>query len=178
MRIAVGIAGAFILLAGSRVRPPKALPGNYQVRGQNLDGSAYSGTAEIVATSETTCRIVWKTGGTTANGICMRNGDSFAAGYVLGESVGLVVYKMNAAWDACDDTSGRMWRAREAPARLRTRTGQVTALFGASSPHTPERRRVAGSTAMPMECGQPKGKAARALTLLAARPSISRIILI
>jgi hypothetical protein len=96
MRIAGGIAGAFILLAGVASASAQSLPGNYQVEGKNLDGSAYSGTAEIVATSETTCRIVWKTGGTTANGICMRNGDSFAAGYVLGESVGLVVYKMNA----------------------------------------------------------------------------------
>lgn len=94
MKIAVGIAGAFILLVGVASASAQSLPGNYQVEGKNLDGSAYSGTAEIVATSETTCRIAWKTG-RAANGICMRNGDSFTAGYVLGESVGLVVYKMN-----------------------------------------------------------------------------------
>jgi hypothetical protein len=70
------------------------LPGKYNVEGKNLDGSAYSGTAEITATSETTCRIHWETGGTTSDGICMRNGNAFAAGYVLNEAVGLVVYRM------------------------------------------------------------------------------------
>ena len=108
MKIAVGIAGAFILLAGVASASAQSLPGNYRVEGKNLDGSAYSGTAEIVATSETTCRIAWKTGGTTAAGICMRNGDSFAAGYVLGEAIGLVVYKMmpdgtlEGAWTIAD----------------------------------------------------------------------------
>jgi hypothetical protein len=70
------------------------VPGKYSVEGKNLDGSVYSGTAEIIATSETTCRIRWQTGSTTSEGICMRNGNAFAAGYVMGDSIGLVVYKM------------------------------------------------------------------------------------
>jgi len=70
------------------------VPGKYSVEGKNLDGSAYSETAEIIATSETTCRIRWQTGSTTSKGICMRNGNAFAAGYVMGDSIGLVVYKM------------------------------------------------------------------------------------
>jgi hypothetical protein len=86
----------------------QSLPGKYQVEGKNLDGSAYSGTAEIVATSEVTCRITWQTGSTTSEGICMRNGTSFAAGYALGESIGLVVYEMKpdgsleCAWTIAD----------------------------------------------------------------------------
>jgi hypothetical protein len=35
-----------------------------------------------------------ETGGTTSEGIWMRNGNSFVAGYVLGDSIGLVVYEM------------------------------------------------------------------------------------
>ena len=70
------------------------MPGKYSVEGKNLDGSAYSGTAEIIATSETTCGIRWQTGSTTSEGICMRNGNAFAAGYVMGDSIGLVVCKM------------------------------------------------------------------------------------
>lgn len=78
--------------------------GRYQVQGTNFNGSPYSGEAEIQLTSETTCNIAWITGSTTSTGICMRNGDSFAAGYVMGDKVGLVVYKlmpdgsMNGLW--------------------------------------------------------------------------------
>ena len=38
--------------------------------------------------------IEWTTGPTTSQGICMRNDDAFAAGYVLGDEIGLVVYKV------------------------------------------------------------------------------------
>ena len=68
--------------------------GTYAVEGTNLDGSAYSGTATITLTSETTCVIEWKTGDTTSEGICMLHEDAFAAGYVLDDAVGLIVYKV------------------------------------------------------------------------------------
>ena len=67
------------------------LGGRYTVDGTNFDGSRYGGTAEIAVTSDTTCTIAWQTG-STANGICMRNGDTFAASYVMGSAVGLVIY--------------------------------------------------------------------------------------
>ena len=68
--------------------------GTYNVEGTNLDGSTYGGTATIELTSETTCSIEWNTGSTTSNGICMLYGDAFAAGYVLGDAVGLIVYQV------------------------------------------------------------------------------------
>ena len=68
--------------------------GRYTVQGSNLNGSTYSGEATITLTSATTCEIVWKTGSSESNGICMRNDDSFAAGYVLQDAVGLVIYKV------------------------------------------------------------------------------------
>ena len=94
MKLAVGVAGAFLFLLGAATASAQGLPGKYQVDGKNPDGSTYSGTAQIVATSENTCRIAWKTGGSTSEGICMRNDNSFAAGYVLGDAIGLVVYKI------------------------------------------------------------------------------------
>lgn len=94
MKIAVRIVSALILVASFTSASAGGLPGKYQVAGKNADGSPYSGTAEIVATSETTCRIAWQTGSTTSQGICMRNGNSFAASYALGNSIGLVVYQM------------------------------------------------------------------------------------
>lgn len=87
-----------LLLGAAFVTPAQAQTvraGTYNVEGTNLDGSAYKGTANISLTSETTCAIEWKTGSTTSNGICMLYGDSFAAGYVLGKAVGLVVYTVN-----------------------------------------------------------------------------------
>ena len=68
--------------------------GVYDVLGKNPDGSSYKGTATIEVTSANTCRITWQTGSSSSNGICMRNRASFAAGYVLGDKVGLVVYEM------------------------------------------------------------------------------------
>ena len=73
----------------------QSIGGVYDVVGTNFNGSQYSGTAEIVLTSQTTCVIRWVTGGSTSEGICMRNNDAFAAAYKLGNDVGLVVYKVN-----------------------------------------------------------------------------------
>jgi hypothetical protein len=68
--------------------------GVYNVKGTNLNGSPYSGTAEIRVISDTTCEIVWVTGSTTSQGICMRYGPAFSAGYVMGDLVGLVIYQI------------------------------------------------------------------------------------
>ena len=68
--------------------------GRYTVQGTNLNGSTYGGEAEITLTSETTCEIKWTTESTESFGICMRNDDSFAAGYKLGDEIGLVIYKV------------------------------------------------------------------------------------
>lgn len=68
--------------------------GLYSVKGTNLDGSPYGGKAEIKITSNTTCEIHWITGPTTSSGLCMRNDDAFAAGYVMDDkSIGLIIYK-------------------------------------------------------------------------------------
>lgn len=84
------------LICAVSVMPAAAqsIGGSYSVAGTNFDGSPYSGTAEITLTSETTCVIEWTTGSTTSQGICMRNDSAFAAGYVLGDEIGLVVYKV------------------------------------------------------------------------------------
>jgi hypothetical protein len=104
MKIAFRIVSALLLLASLTSASAAGLPGKYQVAGKNADGSAYAGTAEIVATSETTCRISWQTGSSTSEGICMRNGNSFAASYALGDSIGLVVYQMKS-----DGTLEGLW---------------------------------------------------------------------
>lgn len=70
------------------------LGGEYTVKGTNLDGSSYKGTAEIVITSNTTCEIRWVTAGRESVGICMPNGNALAAAYVMDDAVGLVIYRV------------------------------------------------------------------------------------
>ncbi len=72
----------------------QSIGGQYRVEGTNFDGSPYSGQAEIILTSDTSCDIRWITNSTEAGGICMRNDNSFAAGYKLGDEIGLVIYKI------------------------------------------------------------------------------------
>lgn len=78
--------------------------GRFDVKGTNLDGSPYGGTAQITRVSDTTCTIVWQTGGTTSRGICMRQGDVFVAGYKLGDAVGLAVYRWRNGNELLDGT--------------------------------------------------------------------------
>ena len=88
------LASALLGLIMTAPVSAQSIGGSYSVDGTNFDGTKYGGTAEVILTSETTCVIKWTTGGSTSEGICMRNGDAFAAGYVLGDEIGLVVYKV------------------------------------------------------------------------------------
>lgn len=72
----------------------QSIGGTYTVAGTNFDGSKYGGEATITLTSDTICTIHWETGGSSSDGICMRNDDAFSAGYVMGKEIGLVVYKV------------------------------------------------------------------------------------
>jgi hypothetical protein len=88
----LGVAAAIVFSSGAHAVD---IGGSYRVVGKNPNGSEYSGTAEIVVTTGNTCRITWVTGGTTSQGICMRNGIAFAASYVLGNDIGLIIYEVN-----------------------------------------------------------------------------------
>ena len=86
------VAGA--LVAGlNGAAAAQSIGGEYRVEGTNFDGSRYSGTAQITITSNTTCRITWRTGA-EANGICMRSDDVLSAGYQMGKTLGLVIYRL------------------------------------------------------------------------------------
>ena len=82
----------------------QSIGGVYTVAGTNFDGTPYTGEAEITLTSETTCVIQWKTGTSTSDGICMRNGDAFSTAYILQDQIGLVTYKVEE-----DGTLNGLW---------------------------------------------------------------------
>ena len=102
----VALAATLTLAAPASAEP--RVGGKYKVTGTNFDGSPYSGTAEITASSNSTCRIVWNTGGSTSTGFCMRDDSSLAAAYQMGKSIGLVIYtiqpdgKLNGVWTIAD----------------------------------------------------------------------------
>jgi len=94
--VRTAVLAATCLAASVATAAAQGLGGTYRASGKNFDGSGYSGTAEIIITSDTTCRIRWVTGATTSQGICMRSGSVFAASYRLGNAVGLVIYEITA----------------------------------------------------------------------------------
>ncbi|CAN7615048.1 hypothetical protein LJR235_004550 [Pararhizobium sp. LjRoot235] len=49
------------------------------------------GTAAITLANETTCVIEGDTAGVKSTGVCMLNGNAFAAADVLGDALGLIV---------------------------------------------------------------------------------------
>jgi hypothetical protein len=103
-----GLTTAFAALLLASPAFAQDVGGTYKVKGTNFDGSAYSGTAKITSSSNSTCRIEWKTGGSTSAGFCMLAGDALAAAYKLNDSVGLVLYKLesdgtlNGVWTIAD----------------------------------------------------------------------------
>ena len=97
LNIAALVVGA-ALMATPALADPEVRAGEYTAKGTNFDGSSYSGTAHIAITSNSTCSITWKTGSATSStseGICMRDADSLAAAYKMGDAVGLIIYKIN-----------------------------------------------------------------------------------
>lgn len=98
------IAAALLACIAATPVSAQAIGGRYKVQGTNINGTTYEGEATITLTSETTCEIEWVTGSTTSIGICMRNDDSFAAGYKIGEDVGLIIYKV-----AADGVMSGLW---------------------------------------------------------------------
>ena len=92
--------GAGLLLAASftsAAAQDQDIAGTYTVTGKNPDGSAYNGVATIGGTAGGNCGITWTIGnGQTSEAFCMRQGEVVGAAYTLGQSIGLVIYRINA----------------------------------------------------------------------------------
>lgn len=89
-------AAAAILVAGVAAAGAQQLTGRYQVIGDNGNGTGYRGVAEISGTAGGNCAIRWAIVNTPpTQGFCMRQGNVLSAAYRLGNSIGLVVYRLN-----------------------------------------------------------------------------------
>ncbi len=89
---------AVALLAGSfTAAAAQDIAGTYTVTGKNPDGSEYNGVATIGGTAGGACGITWTIGdGQASQAFCMRQDEVVSAAYTLGESIGLVIYRINA----------------------------------------------------------------------------------
>ncbi len=99
LRTAVVAASVWLGATGVALSGAEVHAGRYKSSGTNPDGSHYHGNATIKILSDTTCEIAWTSGGEDApssKGICMRDSDSFAAAYRMGDAFGLVIYKIHA----------------------------------------------------------------------------------
>jgi len=89
------IAAALLTVTLSGAASAQKVGGAYEVQGTNFDGSPYSGTATITPSSNSTCRIEWKTAGTSSAGFCMLANKALAAAYKMDDgNVGLVLYEL------------------------------------------------------------------------------------
>jgi len=84
---------ALVLVLSVTPAAAQQIGGRYSVEGTNPDGSAYRGSAEIIAAGGRTCRIMWNVG-TTWNGTCLVGERSFAATYRSGNESGMAVYDL------------------------------------------------------------------------------------
>ena len=92
MRLLASAALLATLLAAAA--QAQTVGGVYMVAGTNPNGSTYKGLAEITSSGGATCRIVWQTGSTTSQGLCMLANKALAGFYKLGDDSGLAVYEL------------------------------------------------------------------------------------
>jgi hypothetical protein len=105
------LAASLSMLASLAGAAEGGVAGSYDVTGKYPDGSPYTGTVEIRASSNDTCTITWQLGSDFASGVCVRNGRILAASWQFHNKVGVVVFEikddgsMVGPWTIADDSS-------------------------------------------------------------------------
>ena len=78
-----------------------ALPANaqrdgiYDVTGKNLDGTDYTGVAQIRSVGLNSFNIVWRTGSQIVEGVGMASGRTVSVAYGLAQRPGMGIYTLN-----------------------------------------------------------------------------------
>lgn len=110
--------------------------GIYDVTGTNLDGTPYSGLAQIRAVGITSFTIVWRIGNTLIEGTGMASGRTVAVAYGQAQRPGIGIYTLNP-----DGSMDGEWTIVGAPAigreRLVPRPAPAPAAPAAPSPAAP-----------------------------------------
>ena len=92
-----GTGLCLVLIAGAaqaQDAAPAPVGGSYTVEGQNFEGKAYSGTAQVRFTDDVSCAISWDIAGVSSECVCIRKGDTLSAAVVQGSSLVVAVYDL------------------------------------------------------------------------------------
>jgi hypothetical protein len=103
--------------------------GVYEVSGTNLDGSAYSGLAQIRAVGLNSFNIVWRLGNDLIEGVGMASGRTIAVAYGQAQRPGMGIYTLNP-----DGSMDGEWTIIGAPAIGRERLVPRAAPAAPSAP--------------------------------------------
>ncbi len=106
--------------------------GVYEVSGTNLDGSAYTGLAQIRAVGLNSFNIVWRLGNDLIEGVGMASGRTIAVTYGQAQRPGMGIYTLNP-----DGSLDGEWTIIGAPAIGRERM-VPRAAPPAAAPATPQ----------------------------------------
>ncbi|WP_270935664.1 hypothetical protein, partial [Falsiroseomonas oryzae] len=88
----LALACAFLLLAFPALAQRD---GVYDVTGINLDGTAYTGVAQIRAVGLTSFTILWRIGGQVVEGFGTASGRTVAVAYGMAQRPGIGIYTLN-----------------------------------------------------------------------------------
>ena len=69
--------------------------GFYDVTGKNLDGTDYTGVAQIRSVGLNSFNIVWRTGSQIVEGVGMASGRTVSVAYGLAQRPGMGIYTLN-----------------------------------------------------------------------------------
>ena len=86
------LALAFLICAGPALAQRDGI---YEVTGTNLDGTAYTGLAQIRAVGINSFSIVWRIGNTLIEGTGMASGRTIAVSYGQAQRPGIGIYQLN-----------------------------------------------------------------------------------
>jgi hypothetical protein len=103
--------------------------GVYEVSGTNLDGTAYTGLAQIRAVGINSFSIVWRIGNTLIEGAGIASGRTVAVSYGQAQRPGMGIYQLNP-----DGSMDGEWTIVGAPAIGRERLVPRPAAPAAPSP--------------------------------------------
>jgi hypothetical protein len=86
------LACAFLLLAGPAFAQRDGI---YDVRGTNLDGTEYTGLAQIRALGVSSFAIIWRLGDQVVQGVGIASGRTVSVAYGLSQRPGMGIYTLN-----------------------------------------------------------------------------------
>jgi hypothetical protein len=107
---------ALPLLAGLAAPAAGQQSGLYDVSGTNLDGTSYTGVAQIQQVGLASFTILWRIGNQSVEGVGFASGRTIAVAYGLSRRPGIGIYTLSA-----DGSMEGEWTIIGAPANARER---------------------------------------------------------